>query len=106
LRKAIGDLYIMLEDNFVRMMKACAADDEREEVKALYSAARDAHWKAIHEDLDDGNPVVEGLHKDLVKVSGDIKASLESLQNVVALLKLVKEGVKLAAAIVSLAATA
>lgn len=101
---AIESTYRLAEANFGALYGAATTAKEKDAVKALYSSARDAYWKAVGETLDDNNEVVEAILNDLKQANKDLKDSLKGLQNLRQTLDFLTEAVRLAGSLVTLAA--
>ncbi len=106
IKKEIGDLYLHLERNFSKIHGKCQTEAQKKEFLNLYSAARDAFWQAQARTLADNSATVQSIRKELKDTTKQVKSSTKKLKDIVAFLNLVKEAVKLAAAVASLAATA
>lgn len=104
--QAIADTYHQIDDNFEALLAKCTTDEQRKQLRALHSSARDAFWKAVSSSLSDNNPVVQGFTADLNSTNQQIKRQLGDLQQVDQVLALAAEAVKLAAALTTLAAAA
>lgn len=96
--------YRLAERGFDRLHAAAPSAAEKERVRELYGAARDAYWKAVSSALEDESGVVAAIHDDLKRTNRDLKRSLESLRDLAATLALLRDAVRLAAALVTLAA--
>jgi hypothetical protein len=106
LLKTTKDIYFLLERDLDRILQACTSGKQKKEVISLYSAARDAFWKAKSSALQDNNPTVAAVYRDLKATTKTVKARLQNIKDIVEFLKLVTEAVRLAAAIAALAAAA
>ena len=73
-------------------------------LRNLHAAARDAYWRGVASSLEDGNQVVREIYADLAATNQQIKTLIANLQNAGALLSLVKQAVRLAGSLVTLAA--
>ena len=101
---AVHDTYRLLDDHFDEVYAACRTDASRAELRALHASARDAYWKAVAGGLHDDNLVVQGIRRDLAAVNARIEGQLATLEEVAAVLRLLTEAVRLAGALVGLAA--
>ena len=102
----IQTVYLLLEGHFQVLYQACQTDAQRTQLQTLYVAARDAFWKAQNEQLIDDNATVQSISAELDQANNQIQQSLAGLHNIVAVLGLIANGVKLAAALATLAAAA
>ncbi len=96
--------YFLLEENFDAIYEHCTETAERQLLRNLHAAARDAYWRGVASSLEDGNQVVRDIYADLVAANQQIRGLITSLQNVGGLLSLVKQAVRLAGSLVTLAA--
>ena len=103
---AVHDTYRLLDDNFDALYTACTTDAARATLRALHASARDAYWKAIADGLHDDNLVVQGIRRDLVQATARIQDQLATLVDVTAVLSMLTDAVRLAGALVGLAAAA
>jgi len=101
---AVHDTYRLLDDHFDEVYAACQTDAQRAQLRALHASARDAYWKAIADGLHDNNQVVQDIQRDLADATGRIRQQLQTLQDVTAVLAVMTEAVRLAGALVGLAA--
>lgn len=101
---AVYDTYRLLDDHFDEVYAACQRDDQRLQLRALHASARDAYWKAVADGLRDDNRVVQDIRRDLADATARIRQQLATLQDVTAVLRMLTEAVRLAGALVGLAA--
>lgn len=95
--------YSLLEDNFDGLYEHASPAD-RQQLRNLHAAARDVYWRGVSSALQDGNQVVHDIYTDLSAANQQIKELLSDLRNVSALLSIVKQAVRLAGSLVTLAA--
>jgi hypothetical protein len=95
--------YQLLDDNFDAVYAKCDPG-QKTQLIALRDAARDAFWRAVAENLSDNHDVVAQTVNDLQTTNNQIQNDVQSLKSVASFLDTVTEGVKLAAALVTLAA--
>ncbi|HEY0777345.1 MAG TPA: hypothetical protein VGD56_05195 [Gemmatirosa sp.] len=103
---AVHDTHRLIEDHFDVLYAACTTDAARAKLRALQSSARDAYWKAVADGLDDDNLVVQEIRRDLVAATAQIQAHIDTLADITAVLGMLTEAVRLAGALVGLAAAA
>lgn len=96
--------YRLAERSFDALHAAANGPEEKERVRELYGAARDAYWKAVLACLEDQSGVVAAIHDELRAKNRDLKRSLETLRDLASALALLRDAVRLAAALVTLAA--
>ena len=96
--------YRLAERSFDALHSAAKGPEEKECVRELYGAARDAYWKAVLACLEDRSGVVAALHDELKAKNRELKRSLETLRDLASTLALLRDAVRLAAALVTLAA--
>lgn len=96
--------YRLAERGFDALHAAAKGPEEKERVRELYGAARDAYWKAVLACLEDQSGVVAAIHEELRAKNRELKRSLESLRDLASALALLRDAVRLAAALVTLAA--
>ena len=89
---------------FLKAVDAGATKAQLAELNTIVSATGDAYWRAVSSALLDNNSVVTDIKDDLDATNTNVKALLTNLTNVVDLIKAVTEAVRLAAALVMLAA--
>jgi hypothetical protein len=104
--KAIKETYDCIQDHFDEIYAQCKTPGQRQTLRDLLAAARDAFWHAVAKALVDHNSVVMGIKKQLEETNGEIQKGLQGLKDVTEFLKLATEAVKLAAALAVLAAAA
>ena len=96
--------YALLEENFDALYESCQTPVERVQLRNLHAAARDAYWRGVASSLQDGNQVVREIYADLTTANQQIRDLLANLENVGALLSLIKHAVRLAGSLITLAA--
>jgi len=96
--------YAILEENFDTLYERCESAAERQLLRNLHAAARDAYWRGVSAVLQDGNQVVREIYTDLNSANQQIKDMLANLQDVSALLGLMRQAVRLAGSLITLAA--
>ena len=101
---SIETTYRLAERGFDGLYAAAATAGERERVRDLYGAARDAYWKAVVASLEDHSSVVTSIHEELKHTNRALRKSLESLQDFAGALAVLADAVKLAASLVTLGA--
>jgi hypothetical protein len=101
---SVETTYVLAEKGFDRLYGAASTDGEKQQVRELYGAARDAYWKAVVAVLEDDSTVVAAIHDDLRRRNRDLKKALEELKDVSRTLALLTEAVRLAASLVTLGA--
>jgi|ERR1017187_32318 prefoldin subunit 5 len=99
----IKKTYQLIDDNFDTVYAKCDPD-QKTKLVALRDAARDAFWRAAAENLSDNHNVVAQTIDELQTTNNQIQSDVQSLKNVSSFLDNVTQGVKLAAALVTLAA--
>jgi hypothetical protein len=101
----VEQTYALLEENFDSLYEQAESQGDRQLLRNLHAAARDVYWRGVASALQDGNQVASEIYVDLTAANQEIKALLSDLKNVGALLSLVKQAVRLASSLVTLAAT-
>ncbi len=96
--------YRLAERGFDTLHSAAKGPEEKERVRELYGAARDAYWKAVLACLEDQSGVVAAIHVELKAKNRELKRALETLRDLASTLALLRDAVRLAAALVTLAA--
>ena len=104
LLSSVESTYVLAERGFDRLYAAAATEAERQKVRDLYGAARDAYWKAVVAVLEDDSTVVAAIHEELRQKNRDLKKALEGPKDVTRTLALLTEAVRLAASLVTLGA--
>jgi hypothetical protein len=94
----------LIDDNFDTVYAKCDTDDQKTQLVSLRDAARDAFWRAAAENLSDNHDVVTQTFKELQTTNNQIQSDVKTLQDVSSFLDTVTQGVKLAAALATLAA--
>ena len=100
----IKQTYDLLDDNFDAIYVKCVTPDQKTMLIALRDAARDAFWRAVAEHLSDNHAVIALTINELQDTNTKIQADVETLSNISDFLDTVTQGVKLAGALVTLAA--
>ena len=95
--------YQLIDDNFDAIYAAGNAA-QKATLIASRDAARDAFWKAVAENLTDDHELVTQTFDELKATNDQIKKDLQGLQDIAGFLNTLAQGVKLAAALASLAA--
>ena len=121
---AIQAVYSCLENGFDTIYQATETVEERQTLRNLHAAARDAYWRtrlkqvldelrareasgrAAATQLADNNPIVRDIYDDLVRANQELRDLLANLQRAAALLRLMTQAVRLAGALVTLATVA
>ncbi|PMY56167.1 MULTISPECIES: hypothetical protein [Pseudomonas] len=98
-------VYVKLDEEYDRLYSNSSPED-RKHLKAMHGAARDAYWRAESDDLRDDNLYVMRLISALDKTNNDIEQAIQQQLNTTKMIALFAEAVKLAAAVVTLAAAA
>ena len=101
---AIKQTYDQLDDGFDELYAKCQTGAQKQQLRSLFASARDAYFAAAAKALTDKNATVDALNKELHDVNQQVKAQLDDLKDIVALLNLCTEAVKLAASLATLAA--
>jgi ABC-type transporter Mla subunit MlaD len=101
---AVAAAYKALDDRFDALYEKATSDAERERLRALLGAARDAYWRATAARLHASNPIVRELYDDLNRATQELKELLANLQRVGAIIDVATQTVRLAASLVTLAA--
>ena len=96
--------YQLIDDNFYALYAKCTSDDQKTNLIALRDAARDAFWKAVAANLTDNHGVVTQTYSDLQAANDQIQKDIDGLKDVSDCLETLTEAVKLAGALVTLAA--
>jgi hypothetical protein len=96
--------YAILENNFDDLYASCPTPEDRVQLRNLHAAARDAYWRGVATSLQDGNQVVREIYADLADANQQIKYMLANLENIGGLLGLLKQAVRLAGSLITLAA--
>ncbi len=101
---AVHDTYRLLDDNFDALYAASPTAAARAQLRALHASARDAYWKAVADGLHDDNQIVQDIRRDLAGATALIQQHIATLKDVTAVLGMLTEAVRLAGALVGLAA--
>jgi hypothetical protein len=100
----IKKIYDQLDDSFDALYAKCQTDDQKRQLRSLFASARDTYFAAAAKALIDKNSTVDALTKELGDVNDQVQAQLADLKDIIAVLKLCTEAVKLAASLATLAA--
>lgn len=100
---AIKNVHFAIEKNYSKIYAKCKTEQQRKQFRVLAYSARDAFWAAKKKQLDDNNETVKSIRSDLKRITSQLNKDLASLKDVVEILKLVSEGVRLAGSLVTLA---
>ncbi|HET6969689.1 MAG TPA: hypothetical protein VFH92_01080 [Phenylobacterium sp.] len=98
----IEDAWFSIRDNFDDLLQAAATPQARKSLLADRDGARDAYYHALGKAFDEQDHFVQKTKAELAGVTGDLKAALRDLQNLVAALALVSSAVKLMAALAAM----
>lgn len=101
---SVETTYRLAESGFDAMHSSAATPEMKAYVRELYGAARDAYWKAVLACLEDESGVVAAIHGELQRANRDLKRALADLTDLAKALGLLRDAVRLAAALVTLAA--
>lgn len=99
----IQKTYQLIDDNFDAIYSKCDAS-QKTHLIALRDAARDTFWRAAADNLSVDHAVVAHTIEDLSSTNDKISQDLASLSNIASFLDTLTQGVKLAAALATLAA--
>jgi|ERR1039458_2229640 hypothetical protein len=99
----IKKIYHLIDDNFDPVYAKCKPD-QKTHLVALRDAARDVFWRAAAENLTDNHEVVAQTIDELKTTNNKIQKDVKFLKDVSVFLDTVTQGVKLAAALATLAA--
>jgi hypothetical protein len=99
----IKKTYHLIDDNFDTIYAKCDAS-QKAKLIALRDAARDTFWRAIADNLSVDHDIVAHTVNELTSTNTQIEQDLTSLANVTSFLDTLTQGVKLAAALATLAA--
>jgi hypothetical protein len=91
-------------ENFDDLYERCESPTDRQLLRNLHAASRDAYWRGVSSALQDGNQIVREIYVDLSSTNQQLKDMLVNLQEVAALLSLARQAVRLAASLITLAA--
>ncbi|HLH51035.1 MAG TPA: hypothetical protein VKV96_16975 [Roseiarcus sp.] len=100
----IKKVYDQLDDSFDALYAECQTDEQKRRLRSLFASARDTYFAAAAKALTDKNATVDALTKELHGVNDQVQGQLADLKNVVEVLNLCTEAVKLAASLATLAA--
>jgi hypothetical protein len=101
----IRRIYQAIDDHFDALYAQCNAT-QKTQLTALRDSARDAFWRAISANLADDHGLVVQTFNELQVTNNQLDTDLKSLQDISGCLQTLTEGVKLAAALVTLASVA
>lgn len=99
-------LYFFLDQNFDDLMAKCTDDDQRQQLRHDYVAARDVFTKARNLVFEEDSPTVQSLNDQLTASQDQIAGMLTALQDIVKSLGLVTGAVNLAGRLAALGALA
>lgn len=100
---AVATAYQLLDSSFDTLHDR-ATVDERQSLRELLAAARDAYWRAVASQLRANNQIVRDLYADLLRATQELKELLANLQRVAAVIEVGTQTIRLAASLVTLAA--
>jgi len=102
----IKKIYDQLDDDasFDALYTKCHTGEQKRQLRSLLACARDTYFAAAAKALTDKNPTVDALTKQLHEVNQQVQGQLDDLKDIVAVLNLCTEAVKLAASLATLAA--
>ena len=100
----IKQTYDQLDDSFDAIYAKCQTDAQKKQLRSLFASARDTYFAAAAKTLTDKNSTVDALTKQLHDVNQQVQEQLDGLKDIVAVLNLCTEAVKLAASLATLAA--
>ncbi len=103
---AIKQTYDQLDDSFDALYTKCLTSEQKRQLRSLFASARDTYFAAAAKALTDKNLTVDALTKQLHDVNTQVQTQLDSLKDIVAVLDLCTEAVKIAASLATLAAAA
>jgi hypothetical protein len=102
--ETIRQTYRQIDDNFDALLAAARTHEERERVRTVHAAARDAWWKAAAEALSADDPAVRTLQAELVEANARLDRQLRPLQSATTVLEIAAEAVRLAESLTVIAA--
>lgn len=104
--REVESAFTLIDGNFDTLYDGCKTAQEKQTLRTLHAAARDAYWRAVASSLRDSSPFVREIYDDLASTNQQIRELTANLQSVAAFLNLAKQAVRLAASLVTLATAA
>jgi hypothetical protein len=99
----IKKTYQLIDDNFDAIYAKCDPG-QKTTLIALRDSARDAFWRAAAANLSDDHDVIAQTYDELQATNNQLQNDVQALQDVSGFLDTLAQGVKLAGALVTLAA--
>jgi hypothetical protein len=104
IQNVLGASYDALEAAMPELLSKCDSDAQRQQLISRLSSLRDVFWKAKATALQDFNATVEDLSSELKDAANEMTQQLQNLTDIVAVIGLVTQVIKLGGAIVTAAA--
>lgn len=100
--KELEDQYFLLRQNFQDLFNACQTEAQREELRIRFATSRRNYQLSINRIFDENSAQVEDLLARMKLATDQIDASLENLQNIVAVLGVITAAVKVGSSLAAL----
>uniref|UniRef100_A0A7V5CTJ5 Uncharacterized protein n=1 Tax=Acidobacterium capsulatum TaxID=33075 RepID=A0A7V5CTJ5_9BACT len=91
--KALEEQYFLINDNYGSLFGQCATDDQKAQLQKLLTTARTNYWSAINKVLHDDDPEVQSLTSQLNTLKLTLQATIDSGQNIAAVLGAIAQAV-------------
>lgn len=95
--------WFMMQDEFGRLQGACTTDKQRNTVLSQRDAARDAYYLALNKIFEESDAMVKQFTGELRQANKDMKAALKQMEDVVTVIAIVSEAIKISSALASMA---
>ncbi len=100
---SISDQWLAIQPEYSRLRAACTTKAQQDDLDQRYTDMETAYWAAVRTALVDKNKTVEEIAGDLSELTKELKEDLKKLQDIAKVIKLIGQGAKLAASLVTLA---
>lgn len=102
--RELEDQYFALRQNFEEFFDACQTDAQRDELRRRFATSRRNYQLSINKLFNESDQEVEDLLVKMKDGTEQINASLQNLQNIVAVLAVITAAVKVGSTLAALGA--
>lgn len=102
--RELEDQYFVLRQNFEDVFDACQTEVQRDELRRRFATSRRNYQLSINKLFNESDQEVEDLLVQMKDATEQINASLQGLQNIVAVLGVITAAVKVGSTLAALGA--
>jgi hypothetical protein len=95
--------YLFLTQHLADILAACQTDDQRNQVRASYVAARRNYWNAINQIFHDDDPQIEQVVSQMKDAQDSLQTMTQDLANIAKVITAITTAVKVGTELASMA---